>query len=91
MAGFPSTYEQIECVLGAATKHLEYKASKVSDIADQIVMFIVTWTVCSIYPPPYDTPVRGSTILPSTVAIEYRTVYMSSHSRTIQAQFAAAY
>ena len=51
-----------------------------SDIADQVVMFIVTWSVFSIYPSPYDTPIRGSAVLPPTVAIGYHKVYRSSHS-----------
>ena len=42
-------------------------------------------------PSPYGTPLRGSTILPSSVAPGYRLVYRASYSGMIQAQFAATH
>ena len=44
-----------------------------------------------VYPSPYDTPIWGSTVLPSTVAIGCHAVYRPPIFRTIQAQFAAAH
>ena len=61
------------------------------DIVNQIIMFIVTWTVFSIYPTPYDMPIWGSTILLSFIDTGYCTVYRPSYSGMIQAQFAAVY
>ena len=54
------------------------------DIADHIVVFIVTWTTFSIYLTPYDMPIRGPIILPSFVAMGYCTVFRPLYSGMIQ-------
>ena len=53
-------------------------------------MFIVIWSD-SIYPSPYDAPLRGPIVIPSPVFTGFRTVHRSTWSGMIQAQLAAAY